>query len=89
VKTAGLCSACGGGGGSVRAGRAGGWFGGWLLLLRCSWPLLLLLLLRLLQLHWRVSFMGVFSQPHSMHSVALAVGTKSYTCSQQWQVTQV
>ena len=47
-----------------------------MLLLRCSWPqLLLLLLLRLLQLHWRVSFMGGFSQPHSMHSVALAVGT--------------
>ena len=45
-------------------------------MLRCSWPLLLLLLLlllRLLQLHWRVSFMGVLSQPHSMHLVALAV----------------
>ena len=72
VKTAGLCSACGGGG-NVRAGWAGGWFCGWLILLRCSLPLLLLLL-HLLHLHWRVSFMGVFRQPHSMHLVTLAVG---------------
>ena len=44
-----------------------------MVLLRCSWPLLLLLLLRLLLLHWHVSFMGGFSEPHSMHLVALAV----------------
>ena len=44
-----------------------------MILLRCSLPLLLLLLC-LLHLHWRASFMGVFRQPHSMHLVALAVG---------------
>ena len=44
-----------------------------MILLRCPLPLLLLLL-RLLHLHWRASFMGVFRQHHSMHLVALAVG---------------